>query len=54
MKKTILLAAMLAMALTVVVPVVAVAQVERDSEQDVESGAVDQSFSVTGSSNNSS
>src|SRR5215213_9813473 len=44
---------MLAMALTVVVPVVAVAQVERESEQDVESGAVDQSFSVTGSSNSS-
>src|SRR5215208_3856005 len=40
---------MLAMALTVV----PVAQVERESEQDVESGAVDQSFSVTGSSNSS-
>jgi hypothetical protein len=54
LKKTILLAAMLVVGLTVISPVVAVAQVERESEQDVESGAVDQSFSVTGSSNNSS
>src|SRR5829696_4819714 len=54
LKKTILLAAMLAVALTVVVPVAAVAQVERESEQDVESGGVDQSFSITGSSSNSS
>ena len=53
MKKTILLAAMLVVGLTVIAPVVAVAQVERESEQDVESGAVDQSFSVTGSSNSS-
>ena len=45
---------MLAVALTVVVPVAAVAQVERESEQDVESGGVDQSFSITGSSSNSS
>jgi len=53
LKKTILLAAMLVVGLTVIAPVVAVAQVERESEQDVESGAVDQSFSVTGSSNSS-
>jgi hypothetical protein len=52
LKKTILSAAMLAMGLAVFAPV-AVAQVERESEQDVESGAVDQSFSVTGSGNSS-
>jgi hypothetical protein len=42
----------LAMALAVAAPI-AMAQGERESEQDVESGEVDQSFSVTGSSNSS-
>jgi hypothetical protein len=52
LKKTILIVAMLAMALAVAAPI-AMAQGERESEQDVESGEVDQSFSVTGSSNSS-
>ncbi len=52
MKKTMLIVAMLAMALAVAAPI-AMAQGERESEQDVESGEVDQSFEVTGSSNSS-
>ena len=52
MKKTMLIVAMLAMAMVVAAPI-AMAQVERESEQDVESGEVDQSFSVTGSGNSS-
>ena len=52
MKKTMLIVAMLAMAMAVAAPI-AMAQGERESEQDVESGEVDQSFSVTGSSNSS-
>ncbi len=52
MKKTMLLVAMLAMVLAVTAPI-ALAQGERETEQDVESGEVDQSFSVTGSSNSS-
>ena len=52
MKKTMLIVAMLAMAMAVAAPI-AMAQGERESEQDVESGGVDQSFSVTGSSNSS-
>ena len=52
MKKTILMVAILAMAMAVAAPI-AMAQAERESEQDVESGEVDQSFSVTGSSNSS-
>lgn len=52
MKKTMLLVAMLAMAMAVAAPI-ALAQGERETEQDVESGGVDQSFSVTGSSNSS-
>src|ERR687894_254999 len=47
-----LLVAMLAMAMAVAAPI-ALAQGERETEQDVESGEVDQSFSVTGSSNSS-
>jgi len=43
---------MLAMAMAVAAPI-AMAQGERESEQDVESGEVDQSFEVTGSSNSS-
>ena len=52
MKKTTLIVAMLAVAMAVAAPI-AMAQGERESEQDVESGEVDQSFSVTGSSNSS-
>lgn len=52
MKKTMLIVALLAMALAVAAPI-AMAQGERETEQDVESGEVDQSFSVTGSSNSS-
>jgi hypothetical protein len=53
LKKTMLIVAMaMAMAMAVAAPI-AMAQVERDSEQDVESGEVDQSFSVTGSGNSS-
>src|SRR3712207_1354198 len=47
-----LLVAMLAIVLAVTAPI-ALAQGERETEQDVESGEVDQSFSVTGSSNSS-
>src|SRR5918998_1058532 len=52
LKKTMLIVAMLAMAMAVAAPI-AMAQGERESEKDVESGEVDQSFSVTGSSNSS-
>lgn len=52
MKKTMLLVATLAIVLAVTAPI-ALAQGERETEQDVESGEVDQSFSVTGSSNSS-
>jgi len=52
LKKTTLIVAMLAMAMAVAAPI-AMAQGERESEQDVESGEVDQSFEVTGSSNSS-
>jgi hypothetical protein len=53
LKKTMLIVAMaMAIAMAVAAPI-AMAQVERDSEQDVESGEVDQSFSVTGSGNSS-
>jgi hypothetical protein len=52
LKKTMLIVAMLAMAMAVAAPI-AMAQGERETEQDVESGEVDQSFSVTGSSNSS-
>ena len=47
MKKSMLLAAALAMALTTAVP--AVAQVGQENDQEGESGEVDQSFTVTGS-----
>ena len=52
MKKTTLIVAMMAMVMAVAAPI-AMAQGERESEQDVESGEVDQSFSVTGSGNSS-
>jgi LPXTG-motif cell wall-anchored protein len=47
LKRLMLLAAALAMALTTTVP--AVAQVGQENEQEGESGEVDQSFTVTGS-----
>jgi LPXTG-motif cell wall-anchored protein len=47
LKKLMLLAAALAMALTTTVP--AVAQVGQENDQEGESGEVDQSFTVTGS-----
>ena len=47
MKKLMLLAAALAMALTTTVP--AVAQVGQEGDQEGESGEIDQSFTVTGS-----
>ena len=49
MKKLMLLAAALAMALITAVP--AVAQVGQENDQEGESGEVDQSFTVTGSGN---
>jgi hypothetical protein len=52
LKKTMLIVALLAMVLAVAAPI-AMAQGERETEQDVESGEVDQSFSVTGDSNSS-
>jgi len=52
MRKLMLLAAVLAMALVAVAP--AIAQVSQESEQDVESGDVDQTFNVTGGGDNSS
>jgi maltose-binding protein MalE len=51
MRKLMLLAAILAMALVAVAP--AIAQVGQESEQDTESGDVDQSFTVTGGGDNS-
>lgn len=51
MKKIMLLAAILAMVLAATVP--AIAQVTQSNEQDVESGDADQSFTVTGSGDNS-
>jgi hypothetical protein len=51
MKKIMLLAAMLAMVLAATV--LAIAQVTQSNEQDVESGDADQSFTVTGSGDNS-
>ena|SRR5215212_359799 len=51
MRKLMLLAAILAMALVAVAP--AIAQVSQESEQDTDSGDVDQSFTVTGGGDNS-
>ncbi len=51
MKKLMLLAAMLAMALVAAAP--AIAQISQESEQEAESGDVDQSFTVTGGGDNS-
>ncbi len=46
MKKLMLLAALLAMLVVAAVP--AIAQIGQESEQEAESGDVDQSFTVTG------
>ena len=51
MKKLMVIAAMLAMTLIVAVP--AVAEIDQESEQETESGEVDQSFEVSSSGDNS-
>jgi|SRR5215210_721613 hypothetical protein len=51
MRKLMLVAAVLAMAIVAVVP--ALAQVGQESDQEVDSGDVDQSFTVTGGGDNS-
>jgi uncharacterized membrane protein len=51
MKKMMLLAALLAMLIVAAVP--AIAQIGQESEQETESGEVDQSFEVSGSGDNS-
>jgi hypothetical protein len=51
MRKLMLLAAVLAMALIAVVP--ALAQVTQDAEQEADSGDLDQTFTVTGGGDNS-
>jgi hypothetical protein len=51
MRKVILLAAVLAMLIVAVVP--AIAQIDQESEQEGESGEVDQSFTVTSEGDNS-
>ena len=51
MKKLMLLAALLAMVIVAAVP--AIAQVNQETEQEAESGDVDQSFTVTGEGDNS-
>jgi hypothetical protein len=51
MKKLMLLAALLAMMVVAAVP--AIAQIGQESEQETESGEVDQSFTVTGGGDNS-
>jgi hypothetical protein len=51
MKKLMLIAAMLAMTLIVATP--AMAEIDQESEQDAESGEVDQSFEVSNTGDNS-
>ena len=51
MRKLMLLAALLAMAVVAAVP--AIAQVTQDSEQDADSGDVNQSFNVSNTGDNS-
>ena len=51
MKKLMLLAALLAMLVVATVP--AIAQIGQESEQETESGEVDQSFTVTSEGDNS-
>ena len=52
MKKLMLLAALLAMLIVAAVP--AIAQIDQESEQETESGDVDQSFEVSSTGDNSS
>jgi hypothetical protein len=52
MKKLMLLAALLAMLIVAAVP--AIAQIGQESEQETESGEVDQTFTVTSEGDNSS
>ena len=52
MRKLMLLAAMLAMAVVAAIP--AIAQVEQGFEQETESGDVDQSFTITSEGDNGS
>ena len=52
MKKLMLLAALLAMLIVAAVP--AIAQIGQESEQETESGEVDQSFEVSSTGDNSS
>ena len=51
MKKLMLLAALLAMLIVAAVP--AIAQIDQESEQETESGDVDQSFEVSNTGDNS-
>ncbi len=51
MRKTMLLAALLAMLIVAAVP--AVAQISQENEQDAESGDVNQSFEISGGGDNS-
>ncbi len=51
MRKFVLLAALLAMLVVAAVP--AIAQIDQESEQESESGEVDQSFTVTSEGDNS-
>ena len=51
MRKLMLLAAILAMAMIAIAP--ALAQVSQESEQDVDSGDLDQSLNITGGGDNS-
>ena len=51
MRKVILVAALLAMMIVAAVP--AIAQISQESEQDADSGDVNQSFTVTGGGDNS-
>ncbi len=51
MKKSMILAAMVGMLIFAAIP--AIAQISQESEQEAESGDVDQSFTVTGGGDNS-
>jgi uncharacterized membrane protein len=52
-KKLMMLAAMLAMAMVLMAALPAIAQVTQGTEQEAESGEVDQSFEITGEGDNS-
>jgi uncharacterized membrane protein len=52
-KKVMMLAAMLAMAMVLMAALPAIAQVTQGTEQEAESGEVDQSFEITGEGDNS-